>query len=150
MVPSFRADPINRPWTLNNFPYTFLQSSMLPVTKVQIRLSVLFFLCFILELRSAPPQPNGAKIFRNQCVKCHGDHGQGVKDKYDDPLEGDWSMQKLTRYIDKKMPEDDPKKCVGPDAEAVAKYIYGAFYSREARLRNHPVRVELAHLTNRQ
>src|SRR5436190_19999540 len=87
------------------------------------------------------PKPNGAKIYRQQCVKCHGDKGQGVKDKYDDPLQGDWSIPKLTRYIDKNMPEDDPKKCVGPEAEAVAKYIYDAFYSREARLRNHPVRV---------
>ena len=39
---------------------------------------------------------------------------------------------------------------VGPQAEAVSRYIYDAFYSREARLRNHPPRVELVRLTNRQ
>src|SRR3954471_14252431 len=125
---------------------------MLPAIKVQFRscLLILLFLGPLFNVRSAPKQTSGAKIFRDQCAKCHGDHGQAVKDKDDDPLEGDWSIQKLTRYIDKKMPEDDPKKCVGPDAEAVAKYIYNGFYSREARLRNHPMRVELARLTNRQ
>ena len=48
------------------------------------------------------------------------------------------------------MPDDAPEKCVGPEAEAVARYIYDAFYSREARIRNHPPRVELVRLTNRQ
>src|SRR5204862_6256846 len=35
----------------------------------------------------------------------------------------------------KNMPEDAPEKCVSPDAEAVARYIYDAFYSREAQMR---------------
>jgi hypothetical protein len=48
------------------------------------------------------------------------------------------------------MPEDDPEKCVGREAEAVSRYIHTAFYSREARERNHPARVELVRLTNRQ
>ena len=50
----------------------------------------------------------------------------------------------LPTYIDKNMPDEHPEKCVGKDAEAVAKYIYDAFYSVEARIRNHPVRVEVA------
>src|SRR6185436_20040749 len=33
---------------------------------------------------------------------------------------------------------------------AVARFIYDAFYSREARLRKNPPRVELVRLTNRQ
>ena len=74
-----------------------------------------------------------------------------MKGKYDDALHGDRSLEKLTRYIDKNMPDDDPGKCVGEDAAAVARYIYDAFYSREARLRsNPPPRVELVRLTNRQ
>ena len=93
---------------------------------------------------------NGAAVYRQACLKCHGKAGEGVKDKYQDALQGDWSLDRLTHYIEKKMPEDDPGKCVGPNAEAVARYIYGAFYSREARARRHPVRVELTHLTNRQ
>jgi hypothetical protein len=84
------------------------------------------------------------------CVKCHGREGEGVKGKYDDPLRGDRSLEKLTRYIDRAMPDDDPKKCVGEDAAAVAKFIYDAFYSREAQLRKNPPRVELVHLTRRQ
>src|SRR5207244_4170043 len=43
-----------------------------------------------------------------------------------------------------------PEKCVGKDAEAVAKYIYESFYSVEARAKKNPARIELAHLTNRQ
>jgi len=97
----------------------------------------------------APP-PNGAQIFRQLCAKCHGSSGQGVKGKYDDALQGDWPLERLTRYIDKKMPDDDPGRCHGPPAEAVARYIYDSFYSSQARLRRHAPRIELLHLTNRQ
>src|SRR5215470_9805524 len=48
------------------------------------------------------------------------------------------------------MPDDAPGKCTGANAKAVAGYIYSAFYSREARARNHPARVELTRLTNKQ
>ena len=48
------------------------------------------------------------------------------------------------------MPKDDPGKCVGPDAEKVAAYIYDAFYSKAARDRNKPPRVELSRLTVHQ
>jgi Protein of unknown function (DUF1592)/Protein of unknown function (DUF1588)/PA14 domain/Cytochrome C oxidase, cbb3-type, subunit III len=92
----------------------------------------------------------GSQIFHQLCAKCHGGNGQGVKGKYDDALQGDWSLEKLTRYIDKKMPDDDPGRCRGADAEAVARYIYGSFYSRQARLHGHAPRIELLHLTNRQ
>ena len=101
-------------------------------------------------LPGAQPRATGREIFRQQCAKCHGRNGEGVKGKYDSDLHGDWALEKLTRYIDKNMPDDAPEKCVGPDAEAVARYIYDAFYSREARARNHPARVELVRLTNRQ
>jgi len=92
----------------------------------------------------------GEAIYGAECARCHGRKGEGVKGKYDDGLHGDWAIEKLIRYIDKNMPEDDPDKCNGPEAEAVARYIYDAFYSREARARNHPPRVELVRLTNRQ
>src|SRR2546429_7791627 len=101
-------------------------------------------------LLGAEQNKRGREIFQNLCVKCHGRHGEGVKGEYDDALRGDWAIEKLIRYIDKNMPDDAPEKRVGPDAEAVARYIYDAFYSREARMRNHPPRVELARLTNRQ
>jgi hypothetical protein len=112
-------------------------------------LGVLGWILAITPLPTAA-SPNGAKIYRSQCAKCHGPKGEGVEDEYADPLEGDWSLEKLAHYIDKNMPDNNPKKCVGADAEAVAKYINNSFYSREARLRNHPIRIELARLTNRQ
>ena len=101
-------------------------------------------------LRGAEASSNGREIYRQQCARCHGKQGAGVKGKYDDALHGDWSIEKLTRFIEKTMPEDDPDKINGPEVDAVARYINDAFYSREARARNHPARVELARLTNRQ
>jgi cytochrome c len=101
-------------------------------------------------LPAAEKRTAGRDLYRQQCAKCHGRNGEGVKDKYDDALLGDRSLEKLTRYIEKAMPEDDPGKCVGADAVAVARYIYDAFYSREARIRKNPPRVELVRLTNRQ
>jgi hypothetical protein len=93
---------------------------------------------------------NGSQIFSQLCAKCHGANGQGVKGKYDDALQGDWSLDRLSRYIDKKMPDDDPGRCRGAEAEAVARYIYDSFYSSQARLHGHAPRIELLHLTNRQ
>src|SRR5207245_5417139 len=110
-------------------------------------------LCLLLSqqgVRGAEQNKKGREIFRQLCAKVHGRSGEGVKGKYDDALRGDWPIEKLTRYIDKNMPDDAPEKCVGQDAQTVARYIYDAFYSREARLRNHPPRVELVRLTNRQ
>jgi len=101
-------------------------------------------------LSAAEQTPDGRVLYRQHCAKCHGKNGGGVKGKYDDALHGDWSIEKLIRVIEKTMPEDDPDKINGPPVEAVARYINDAFYSREARARNHPARVELARLTNRQ
>lgn len=102
------------------------------------------------ELHSAETRSPGAALYKEHCVRCHGKNGEGVKGKYDDALHGDWSLEKLTRYISKNMPEDAPGTCVGEDATEVSRYINDAFYSREARARNHPARVELVRLTNRQ
>ncbi|MSU25103.1 MAG: DUF1592 domain-containing protein [Opitutus sp.] len=92
----------------------------------------------------------GKKIFSQQCADCHGDHGQGVEGKYKDALYGDWALPQLTRYIAKNMPDDHPASLSATEAGTVATYVYEAFYSRAAQVRNHPARVELAHLTNRQ
>ena len=95
------------------------------------------------------PGPAGG-IYRRDCARCHGRNGEGVRGKYDDTLRGDWSLEKLTRFIEKSMPDDAPGTCVGEEAREVARYIYDSFYSREARARNRPARVELVRLTNRQ
>src|SRR5438034_4055090 len=127
-------------------------TDMIRIRQLQ-RFAWLPLLCFWLsqhDASGAERRLTGREIFRQLCAKCHGRNGEGAKGKYDDALRGDWPIEKLTRYIDKSMPDDAPEKCVGADAEAVARYIYDAFYSREARLRNHPPRVELVHLTNRQ
>lgn len=98
----------------------------------------------------AAPADEGRKLFRDHCASCHGKTGDGVKGKYNDALHGDWSLEKLTRYIDKNMPEDNPDELDATQSAVVARYINDAFYSREARARNNPARVELVRLTNRQ
>ena len=104
-----------------------------------------------LHLRAAERHLTGREIFREQCAKCHGPKGEGVPGKYDGPLQGERSFEKLTRYIERNMPDDAPGKCTGERAATVARYIYNSFYSREARLRkSKPPRVELVRLTNLQ
>src|SRR3954467_8056045 len=80
----------------------------------------------------------GATIYRKLCAECHGDKGQGVQDKYDEPLHGNRSVESLARRIAKTMPDDNVGACVGQDAEQVAAYIYDAFYSPKAQWRLRP------------
>jgi hypothetical protein len=94
--------------------------------------------------------PTGEQIFRKQCASCHGPNGEGTADNYAHPLAGDRSVAQLVRLIARTMPQDDPGTCTGENAERVAAYIYDAFYSKAARERNKPPRIELARLTVRQ
>ena len=98
----------------------------------------------------AKPELSGELLYAKYCAKCHGDRGQGIADEHDEPLVGDWPIEKLTRVITRTMPDNDPEKCVGDEAERVALYIFDAFYSPDARLRNKPPRIGLVRLTNRQ
>ena len=99
---------------------------------------------------TSPRRDAGREIYRQQCARCHGKVGEGVPGEYKEALQGDWSVEQLARVIEKTMPEDAPGKCVGADAQAVARYIHDTFYSREARALKNPARVEVARLTNRQ
>lgn len=92
----------------------------------------------------------GMTIYRQQCAECHGDQGQGVPGEYEDPLIGDRSVKSLARLIERTMPADEEDLCVGEDAQKVAEYIHGAFYSPEARAKlglTGTARVELARRT---
>ena len=92
----------------------------------------------------------GARIYAEQCAECHGPEGQGSEVDYPYPLEGERSVDGLTAFVDQKMPPGFAEECVGEDAEAVARYVYDAFYSEIAQARNAPPRIELARLTVRQ
>ena len=92
----------------------------------------------------------GEVVYRDDCMRCHGPVGQGVAGKSDEPLVGEKSVASLAKYIVREMPESDPGSLSLADATASAEYIHKAFYSAEARARNHPPRIELAHLTVRQ
>lgn len=110
-----------------------------------------FILPLILAFASAAAEdalhPRGLQIYQKLCADCHGDKGEGVEGKADDPLYGNRSIESLAGRIERTMPEDKEELCVDEDAKAVAEYIYHAFYSVEARARNEGARVELAHLT---
>ena len=92
----------------------------------------------------------GEAVYRAECQRCHGPMGQGVAGNSDEPLVGEKSVPFLAKYIAKDMPEDDPGTLSLAEATASAEYIHQAFYSAEARARNNPPRIELAHLTERQ
>jgi hypothetical protein len=92
----------------------------------------------------------GEVVYREDCLRCHGPMGQGVAGKSDEPLLGEKSVAFLAKYIAREMPEDDPGTLSPAEALASAQYIHQAFYSAEARARNNPPRLELAHLTERQ
>jgi hypothetical protein len=106
--------------------------------------------CLTSPARAAEPPPRGALIYKNLCAQCHGDRGQGVVDKYDEPLHGSRTVDSLAKRIAKTMPEDNVGACVGDDAKAVAEYIYDAFYSPQAQLRLRPPEFDVARLTNAQ
>lgn len=98
-------------------------------------------------LRAAEAHTLGATIWEKTCAECHGKQGEGVRGKYDDMLAGNRTLPSLTRIISKTMPEGKEGTCVGADAEAVAAYIYDAFYSPTAQARIHPVQESLSRLT---
>jgi cytochrome c553 len=102
-----------------------------------------------LAVKASGEGPSGQQIYRQQCASCHGANGEGGEE-YDRPLVGDRSVAQLSRYIAKSMPKDAPKKCSAKEAANVAGYIHEAFYSKTARERNKPPRLELSRLTVRQ
>tara|TARA_B110000438_G_scaffold290637_1_gene326601 strand:+ start:3032 stop:5368 length:2337 start_codon:yes stop_codon:yes gene_type:complete len=93
---------------------------------------------------------SGEQLYRKLCMDCHGASGVGVKDEYEERLAGDWSLEKLTRYVVKSMPDEKPKLCMGEDAKRVSRFVFDTFYGPEAQARNQPSSISLARLTNRQ
>jgi hypothetical protein len=113
-------------------------------------LSVLFVLPSELSADAPADERSGATVYTELCASCHGQDGQGVATEHPQPLAGDRTLEALTRYIEKRMPKDEPELCVGEDAELVSRFIWDSFYSPIAQARRRPPRVELARLTVRQ
>ena len=107
-------------------------------------------LAMLCHVVAASEGRTGAAIFRDQCARCHGPAGEGTEEFYPDRLAGDRSVEQLAALIAESMPEDADEKCPPEDARKVAAYIYDAFYSPDAQLRNKPARIELSRLTVRQ
>ena len=124
-----------------------LRSSALPESLLLMLAWSLLTMSSVIERASATP---GANIYAEKCAACHGNAGEGVKDRYDGALFGDETLEELAERITETMPEDDPEACVGDEARAVAKYIFEEFYSYDARLAKGLIRrprVELSRLT---
>lgn len=68
-------------------------------------------------------EPDGATIFRDHCVRCHGADGGGTAE-VPEPLGGDRSLAQLADLIERTMPEDDPTAVTGAAARAVAAYVH--------------------------
>jgi hypothetical protein len=91
----------------------------------------------------------GAAIYREHCLRCHGEDGAGTE-AVPAALAGDRSVDQLTGYVHDTMPEDDPTAVTGEAARLVSEWIHAGFYSAVARDRNRPARLDLARLTVRQ
>lgn len=98
---------------------------------------------------AVPARRTGEQIYAQLCASCHGPKGEGAK-AYPKPLVGNRSIGELAPFIAKTMPPGGRHKWVGDEAQKVAAYLHGAFYSPLAQERNRPARVELARMTVRQ
>jgi cytochrome c553 len=109
---------------------------------------VLFGILGSAEMLLAADQPkSGEQIYQEQCARCHGMQGEGVKEEYSQPLQRRHSLDELRKIIDETMPADHPEACVGEDANRVAQFVFDTIYVRNDSLRP---RVELSRLTVRQ
>ena len=116
-----------------------------------LRISIFLGLTGCLLAQEPPAPLSGEAIYSKHCASCHGKQGEGVEDECDEPLQGERSLVSLSKYIDKRMPEDDPDILNAEESQRVAEYIMGAFYSPQARAKNSaPPKLAVARLTNRQ
>ena len=109
----------------------------------------LFLLCAVTTADACAQEQDGLVLFRKHCSRCHGDKGKGSKN-YPDPLQGNLSVNQLTHYIDKTMPENNPSQVTGESAKVIAETIHPSFYSLIAQEKNKKARLELSRLTVRQ
>ena len=115
----------------------------------QLALTLVLGLVWSVPARADVPR-DGAQVYKQLCVSCHGEGGRGTPKKHPKRLVGDRSVAQLTSLIQETMPEDDPESLSREDAAKVAEYIHDAFYSRIAQARAKPARIELSRLTVRQ
>ncbi|MBC8127241.1 MAG: c-type cytochrome, partial [Gloeobacteraceae cyanobacterium ES-bin-144] len=106
--------------------------------RMMARLSSLLILGLSGSLPGQDSTPTGQALYSEHCASCHGKNGEGVEDECEEPLHGERPLPALARFIDRKMPEDNPETLDAGQSQVVAEYIMGAFYSPEARAKNQP------------
>lgn len=113
--------------------------------------SCVHLLLVLAAVSAALRAEDGKALYARHCAECHGEHGEGVPDEYEDPLRGGRPLASLARYIDRYMPEEDPDVLNAEQSMQVAEYIAGAFYSKPDGVAENEVRKKaFARLTNRQ
>ncbi|NJN06111.1 MAG: c-type cytochrome [Rhodobacteraceae bacterium] len=70
---------------------------------------------------------SGARIYHDQCIRCHGENGQGVAGKYDETLHGERSIESLAKYVARTMPEDQDEKTSPAEAAPSRSTCMGRF-----------------------
>lgn len=123
------------------------------LSRFSLRRTELFLAALVLlwpmvqALRAAE---TGEQIYVAKCAACHGASGEGTKKTENKPLRGEHSLAQLAKVIRETMPEDKPNTLTAAEADAVAAFVHGKFYSAIAQERNRAARVELARLTVKQ
>ncbi len=92
----------------------------------------------------------GRVVYRQLCAECHGQNGEGVPDRHEEPLRGRRTLEELVKLIDETMPSEAPEKCTGSDARAVAVYVHQRFYSGRISDDDRSARWALSHWTAKQ
>jgi cytochrome c553 len=126
-----------------------LRRTVLSLTLIGVTVSGWSSTAFSID-ETVPAISKAERLYGQLCASCHGADGYGVPGKYERPLVGERSSHQLARFVDKRMPKDDPGKLVGKAAKEVADYVFKAFYSPVAQARRRPPRLELSRLTVRQ
>jgi Protein of unknown function (DUF1592)/Protein of unknown function (DUF1588)/PA14 domain/Protein of unknown function (DUF1595)/Cytochrome C oxidase, cbb3-type, subunit III len=123
-------------------------TTLLPCRRLRFGLLAIVFIVCTRDVHAAEPL-TGEQLYRKQCASCHGAQGEGAK-AFPRPLIGDKPLPELAKLIIKTMPEDKPGTLSTEDAAKVSTFVFDSFYSKEARAKNPPPRIELSRLTVRQ
>lgn len=107
--------------------------------------ALLLVCVFAASARAYGDDPPGLAIYRDTCAGCHGANGEGNIEEYPHPLQGNRTVEKLARLIQKTMPADDPGTLSAEQADEVADYIHQAFCATGPE--GDGPRIELARLT---
>ena len=93
---------------------------------------------------------SGEAIYASMCKSCHGARGEGGRGPALRDIDKRYDEDRLTRYVDDKMPLGDPDKCDATCAADVSAYMLSAFRGAIVCQGPAPIARGLRLLTNRE